>query len=49
MSKSDVKIEKPNCSKSIHISKQSHILQKKLSLIKACSLKKENSRELLDC
>ena len=50
MSSSDVKIEKKaNCSKSIHTSKQPYILQKKLSLIKVCSLNKENSRELLDC
>ena len=52
MSSSDVKIEKKkkaNCSKSIHTSKQPYVIIEKTKLTKACSLNKENSRELLDC
>ena len=50
MSSSDVKIEKKSklLQKYTYIKTTLYIIEK-LSLIKVCSLNKENSRELLDC
>ena len=48
----DVKIKKNKLPKKYTCIKTTlyiNILQEKLSLIKACSLNKENSRKLLDC